>query len=277
MKTKRTIIGAALALGALAAAVPAHAVDPWEGGYVPDDGVPFGYLPNALSPGLVQLHDLDEQGSAVNDEDWASVPTLRFHSYEARVSGTNAPFDPGGCGNCAQFERVTEGGAVLTEDVAVVFDIPEGGVGEANDRSVRWIADSDSTLDYVRVRGSSLPENQSFVYAIRYWDTTYRVPRWNAANGQATVIVLTSLVPAEVAALIHFFGEDASLVATQPVILSRNKPYVLSSATLAALAGRSGYALVAHDGGYGALTGKAVSVEPATGFTFDTALEAIPQ
>jgi hypothetical protein len=32
---------------------------------------------------------------------------------------------------------------------------------------------------------------------------------------------------------------------------------------------------IAHVGGYGALSGKAVSLEPSTGFTFDTAMTPI--
>jgi hypothetical protein len=33
---------------------------------------------------------------------------------------------------------------------------------------------------------------------------------------------------------------------------------------------------LSHDGPYGSLAGKAVAVEPATGFTFDTALAPRP-
>ena len=45
---------------------------------------------------------------------------------------------------------------------------------------------------------------------------------------------------------------------------------VLNTGSVAALAGKSGSATIAQLGGYGALTGKAVAVEPGTGFTFDT-------
>ena len=36
------------------------------------------------------------------------------------------------------------------------------------------------------------------------------------------------------------------------------------------LVGQSGHVIIGHDGGYGGLAVKAVAVEPATGFTFDT-------
>jgi hypothetical protein len=34
--------------------------------------------------------------------------------------------------------------------------------------------------------------------------------------------------------------------------------------------------VIGHDGGYGGLTVKAVAIEPATGFTFDTAGVSLP-
>jgi hypothetical protein len=39
----------------------------------------------------------------------------------------------------------------------------------------------------------------------------------------------------------------------------------------------SGSLTVAHDAPYGALAGKAVALEPATGFAFDTPLEPRPR
>ena len=48
---------------------------------------------------------------------------------------------------------------------------------------------------------------------------------------------------------------------------------VLNTSTVPALQGQAGSLTVSHDGRYGALQGKAVAVESATGFTFDTPLE----
>jgi hypothetical protein len=41
--------------------------------------------------------------------------------------------------------------------------------------------------------------------------------------------------------------------------------------------GQSGSLTVSHDARYGELAGKLISVEPATGFSFDTALLARPR
>jgi hypothetical protein len=52
---------------------------------------------------------------------------------------------------------------------------------------------------------------------------------------------------------------------------------VLNTATVPGVNGVSGAITVAHDGRYGDLTGKTVALEPATGFSFDSALEARPK
>jgi hypothetical protein len=46
----------------------------------------------------------------------------------------------------------------------------------------------------------------------------------------------------------------------------------LATSGIAALTGQSGGASISHSGPYGALVGKAAALEPATGFTFDTAM-----
>lgn len=274
MKTGFAVALAAAAL--LSARIPARAGDPWEGGITSDDTV---LTRNTLSPGLVQQHDLDQDGTSTNDVDWMRVPTLSGHSYEARISGATANFDWGDCPGCAQFERVSATGTILTEDTGVVTDgAGPGSVWHANDRSVRWIAENDSIVDLVRVRGDlGIVEDRSWVYTIRYWNTTYTVPRWNTANGQATVLIITSTVPKPQQARVSFYAPGGTLLAAQDVVLQENAPYVLNVATIPALNGLSGFALVAHTSGYGGLTGKAVSLEPATGFTFDTAIQSIPQ
>ena len=52
--------------------------------------------------------------------------------------------------------------------------------------------------------------------------------------------------------------------------------FSLNTSSVLVLQGQSGSVTVAHDGPYGTLSGKAVAVEPATGFTFDTAMVPRP-
>jgi hypothetical protein len=165
----------------------------------------------------------------------------------------------------AQFERVVVNGSVMYEDHATVLDGP-GTTPEACDRTIRWMESAEDTIDtYVRVTGSNtVAEGPGHQYTLRYWDTTYTLPRGNASAGQTTVFVLNNLVPREV------------LIRLTLSSVVRNGTFVVNTGSLTGAQGRSGPALVSHTAGYGGLSGKAVSLEPSTGFTFDSAMAAIP-
>jgi hypothetical protein len=268
--SKRIGFGAGLAVVALLAAAPARAVDPWEGGPLGDDSA--GSI-NALGHGSVQTHDLDQAGGA-NDVDWMVVPTLLRHSYEARLSDANQEYDWGACPTCAQFERVSSAGGILTDDVSTVN---EGGV-EAYVRSVRWISGNNATNEYIRVTGdTNLTENASSVYTVRFFDTTYLVPRWNASGGQTTVFVISNVSQSPASGAVWFYNSSGSPITSVSFTLSQNQLTTISTAAVPALAGQSGHAHVVHTAGYGGLSGKAVALEPATGFTFDTVMTPIEQ
>jgi hypothetical protein len=61
------------------------------------------------------------------------------------------------------------------------------------------------------------------------------------------------------------------------VVVPQQGVQVLATGSIPALAGRSGSAQIAQLGGYAALAGKAVALEPATGFTFDTLVTPVPR
>lgn len=266
----------ALALATPGVATFVQASDPWEGGYHGDDDQNTG---NTLGVGSVQQHDLGEEPPGNDDEDWAKVPTLARHSYEVRLNGADLPLAwDDDCPNCAQFERVDETGAVLTGDVGTVIVGSGPSAIQSYDRSIRWIASADAVEEFVRVKGSPVvTEDAGFVYTLRYYDTTYTVPRWNASGTQTTVFVVSSVVQAAITARITFFDGAGTVAHQVDVPLAPNVPVVLSTNAYPPLVGKSGYALVAHTGGYGALSGKAVALEPSTGFTFDTPFQPIPQ
>jgi hypothetical protein len=229
-----------------------------------------------IGHGGVQNHDLDEAGGG-DDQDWTIVPTVQRHSYEARVSNTQVEFDWGACATCAQFERVDAAGTVLTEDVSTVNE-GTGGTEEAYDRSVRWIATTSTVDEYVRVVGTSFAtETADDVYTLRFWDTTYVAPRWNTSGGQVTVFLISNVTQAPINGEIYFHNPAGALLHTQPFALTENQLFVLNTGSIPALAGSSGHAYVAHTAGYGGLSGKAVALEPATGFSFDTLMTSIPQ
>jgi hypothetical protein len=249
----------------------ARAADPWEGGGL-DDDVATGSS-NTLTHGAVQQHDLDQAGGPP-DRDWMRIPTLAGHSYEARITGVNVVFDPGDCGGCAQFERVTPSSTILQEDDAIVTVSPRA----SYDRTIRWVATATQVLgEYIRVTGDTgIVGSANSVYTIRFWDTTYGIPRWNAANGQTTVFLIQNMQQRAVTGSIRLFSAAGVLLHEEPLALAENQLRVFNVSGVPTLAGQSGHAYVAHTAGYGGLSGKAVALEPATGFTFDTPMQPIP-
>jgi hypothetical protein len=67
------------------------------------------------------------------------------------------------------------------------------------------------------------------------------------------------------------------LLGTHSQNVEAHRSHVLNISTVPGVAGASGSIIVNNDGRYGALSGKLVSLEPATGFTFDTTMVPRPQ
>jgi hypothetical protein len=168
---------------------------------------------------------------------------------------------------------VTPSSTVLQEDDAVVTVAPFG----SYDRTIRWVATASQIHgEHIRVISEGAPGSANSVYTIRFWDTTYGVPRWNAVNGQTTVFLVQNLTNKAVTGSIRLFSAAGTLLHEEPLALGENQLRVFNVSGVPALVGQSGHAYVAHTAGYGGLAGKAVALEPSTGFTFDTPMQAIP-
>jgi hypothetical protein len=95
--------------------------------------------------------------------------------------------------------------------------------------------------------------------------------------------ILTSLPSSEIPASypisgdVYFRGTAGTLVATRAFSLTAKATLVLNTASVPSANGVGGAITIAHDGRYGDLAGKAVALEPATGFSFDSALEPRPR
>ncbi len=149
-------------------------------------------------------------------------------------------------------------------------------VGSGPSRSLRWENLSTTVVDdqYVRVASTECatdcgPED---VYRLRAYETTLSGPRFNNVGSQATIVILQNATAGPVSGHIHFRNAQGALLATESFVIQGHGVSVLATASLAALAGQSGSLTVSHDAPYGGLVGKAVSLEPATGFSFDTPL-----
>jgi plastocyanin len=205
-------------------------------------------------------------GSQVEDDLDAVADTYRlgqkaYSSYEVVVDSlAGSPL--------LQLDRLSAGGTVVSSGVAVSsLDMSQ---------SLRWQNATSSALDTERVRvsnpGCSTNCSTSDRYALRMYETTLSVPRYNQTGTQATVLILQNAADYAMNGRVYFWtgaGALANAGGTAFTVAAKSA-FVLSGGGVTGVPGTSGTITVSHDGRYGDLTGKAVAVEPATGFTFDT-------
>ena len=253
---------------AFACAGTVRAADPFE--LSQDDGID---TLNLMRHGDRQVHDMEGAPPAF-DQDWIRVATQTRHSYEARVTGNYWDF---GCGAppCPLFARVNFAGSVLTGGSVNWDDAPNSIDGTGLGMTVRWTATTDGT-EYLRAQGDQFVGQGLAPYTVLFRDTTLLLPRWNSSGTQTTVIVVQNDQRNAITGSIHFYNASGALVQTVGLTVPAYGVNVISTGSLPLLAGQSGSAQISHDGGYGGLTGKAVALEPVTGFTFDTVIAPIP-
>jgi hypothetical protein len=114
------------------------------------------------------------------------------------------------------------------------------------------------------------------VYGVRARQTTYAIPRFNNSATQITVVALKNSLNRPVTGTLWFWSTGGTPLASQAVSLASYGAFVVNTSTVPGAAGVSGTVSLTHDAPYGALSGKAVAVEPATGFTFDTTMVPRP-
>jgi hypothetical protein len=244
-----------------------------QGGIIDDEeGVGLILNDDAEPPILGELRhgawytgDLAAQAGPAADLDEFRIAQDPYGSYEVvadAVSGDAVP---------VVLERRDAAGAVLQSAAAV-------GTGSA--RSLRWQVAGTTTVSDQIVRlggacGASCGRDD--VYRIRAYETTLRAARFNNSATQTTVLLLQNASDAPAALAVHFWAPDGSLIATHAPAgpLPPRGLLVVDTSTVAPSA--SGSLTVAHDAAYGRLAGKAVAVEPSTGFAFDTPLEPRPR
>jgi uncharacterized repeat protein (TIGR01451 family) len=187
-------------------------------------------------------------------------------SYEVVVDGVTGDIASGaGTGPSLQ---------LLGADATTVLQTATA-AGAGASRSLRFAntTASERSDQFVRVRsaGCTVSCGPQDVYRIRAWDTTYRVPRFNNSSSQSTVLLLENLRTSTVGGTVWFWSSSGALLGSQAFSIPGHGLFALSTPTV--VPGASGNITISQDGGYGALSGKAVAVEAATGFTFDTSLE----
>jgi uncharacterized repeat protein (TIGR01451 family) len=195
-----------------------------------------------------------------------------YASYEVVVDAASGDL---GAGAGPGLDRVASDGSTVVQS-----SVP---VGAGASRSLRFANATSSAIENQLVRVRSLGCGSDCggddTYRLRAWETTMTVPRFNNSGSQVTVLLLQNPTDQPVTAALFFWSPSGALLATHtlPVPLAPKSLLVLGTAGLPALAGTSGSITVVHDAPYGALAGKTVALEPATGFSFDSPMQPRPR
>ena len=224
-----------------------------------------------LAPGALQVHDM-EGVTGVADQDWFRISQKPYSSYEVLVDGLT-----GGLAPVPVTVPGTELGVHLVYGGGSV--VPSNALGASGSARVLYFRNETGTVndaDRIRVSnplcaGACLATEQ---YRIRLFDTTYGISRFNNSATQITILVVQNTADRVVYFNAHFFDSNGTLLGTHSQNIAPFGTAVLNTGTVAGVAGQSGSIIVNNDGRYGVLTGKAVSLEPASGFTFDTLMVA---
>jgi uncharacterized repeat protein (TIGR01451 family) len=229
-----------------------------------------GVKDGELRHGFEETFDLAALPGPVADEDVFRISQKPYSSYEIVVDAASGDI---GAGSGPALERLGPDGTTVLQS-----SLPTG-TGPA--RSLRWINATASVVEgeTIRVRSLGCTTNcgPDDTYRIRVYDTTYAVPRFNNSGTQVTVLVLQNPTDYTISGEAYFRDTAGALVGTQAFSLGPKAALVLNTSTVPGVAGASGAITVANDGRYGDLFGKTVALEPATGFSFDSALDVRPK
>jgi hypothetical protein len=221
---------------------------------------------NELVHGSDQQHDLGALPGPAADQDFYRISQRPYSSYEVVVEATSGDIG----GRTLDVVRLAADGTTVVQSSV--------GAGLGLNRSLRWVngAGAANNKQFVRVQsgGCSSDCGPEDVYRLRAYETTYSIPRFNNSGSQVTVLLLQNPTDYTISGTVYFWSPAGALVATSPFSLPAKGLQVLATQTVAP--GTSGSITVANDGRYGDLTGKTVALEPATGFSFDTAMVPRP-
>lgn len=260
-----------LGMGALAAALStpgSFAADRWEN----NDNGPWqsGFTDNEITPGSVQEHDMEG-----DDEDWIILSQRPYSSYEVRVDGMGDGLTlTTGSGDLLAVDLVESDGTV----VASGYNMNPAGV----DRRITFSNDTATANNDQQIRVSSPAcapacSAAGSGYTLRLFDTTYNVSRFNNGGTQTTVAILQNSLDSSVSGTLYLFNPAGTLLGSQGVSINGHGVAVVNTAGIPGAAGVAGSMILTNSGGYGGLSGKAIALEPSTGFTFDTIMTSRPQ
>jgi hypothetical protein len=251
LRLARTMTWLALGAGSLLGAARA---DQWDLGTDADNS---SGTDNAPFHGAEQIHDLGALPGALPDEDWYITRPHPFSSYEFVVDGMTGNLDLLTSG----VQLVTSTGTALATST-----------GYGTTLSLSYRRGTTVENSFIRVRGALCGTGctGTDTYRARFYDTTYTIPRFNNSGTQTTALLIQNNTSRGCEISIFFMDAAGALIVPGGTTGTHLAPYALNVFAPPGVAGQSGSVRIAHECGYGGLSGKAVSVEPSTGFTFDT-------
>ena len=241
--------------------------DPQGQGTILDDDAP-SLARLELSHGSALMADLAADPGPTANVDLYRLAQAPRASYEVVLDATSGDIVPQ-----VLLERIASNNVTVAQTAT--------SVGTGSSKSLRWenVLPAPVTAEHIRVRGAGCgaacgPDD---VYRIRVYETTYAIPRFNNSGGAFTVLLIQNPANYTITGRAWFWDPAGALLHIHPFTLAPKSLLALNSASVAALQGKAGTITVSNDGRYGDLTGKAISLEPATGFAFDTPMEPRPR
>jgi hypothetical protein len=233
--------------------LPTARADVWDGN---DDQTS---KPHDLTHGSEEAHDLAARPGPTADVDWSRVPQEAYSSYEVTVDGVTSQVLK------IELARFDAAGSTLLQTA-----LPPNVVGGTS-RVLEWMNGSTSGFGMIRVQNAACEAacTADAAYRIRLADTTIAVPRFNNSGTQVTILLIQNTRTTARSATVYFWSSTGALLGTAPVTIPARGLAVLN--TMTNVPSTSGSITIAHDAGYGGLAVKATALEPATGFSFDTA------
>lgn len=238
-------------------ATSASAIDVWDLSSEDDNGA---HTDNVLTHGVAQVHDLAAE-AGVADEDWYRIVVAAYSSVEVVVDGLTGDLtglDP------LSVTRRSSSGTLLQTSV--------GHLGDSRARRLAWHNETaNNEVHYVRVGGAGCGSGcgSSDQYTIRMRETQVALARFNNTGTQVTVMLVQNPSNVAISGKVYFWSSFGSLLGTYSFINLLPKMLAVIQ-TQNYVAGQSGSATIAHDGPHFGINAKAVALEPATGFSFDT-------
>jgi hypothetical protein len=261
--TPRRTVSVGLMLAAAIAGGAARA-DEWDDGGGGDNF--FASTRNVLLHGSEQTHDMAER-AGLQDEDWYRIATRPFSSYQVLVDGQSGGLQLRS-NDIERYNRIS---------TIVIYQGHSTEVDSNPNFTLDWVEQLIPSATLIRVSGAGCGSGcgAQARYRLSFYDTTYTIPRFNNTGTQTTVLLIQNASNQACSVNLIFFDAAGVLLdILTPGTFNPNSLIVLPTAS--SFPNLSGSVRIAHTCGYGGLSGKAVSVEPATGFAFDTPLVPRP-